>query len=348
MQVDFLIVGQGLAGSLLARSLRARGRRVAVVDDRWKSAASQVAAGLMTPLTGRRFTLTPDYPGLFARAGEVLGGLGVFHPVDVYRLFVDAEQRERGLQRASEVACQPFIRRITERPGEWQAELTDGQGGALMKGAWVDLPKLLADTRSQLAAEGALIEAAFEPADLVVTPEAVTWREVRAAGVVYCDGYKSAQRGPFAYLPWQPAKGEALDLVSDAPQPPFILNREGWALPLGEGRWRAGTNWEWAGLDETPTAAQKDKLINRFKGYFRRPVSVDVTGHLAGVRPCTADNRPFLGTHPAQPRVHLFNGLGPRGTVWAPTLAAVMADYLLGGKPVPEEVSIGRVGGFRE
>ena len=216
MQVDFLIVGQGLAGSLLARSLRAKGRRVAVVDDRWKSASSQVAAGLMTPLTGRRFTLTPDYPGLFARAGEVLGALGVFHPVDVYRLFVDAEQRERGLKRAADPTCQPFIRRISERRGELQPELTDEQGGALMKGAWVDLPKLLAETRAWLESEGALIEAAFDPAELSVTPEGVAWRQVQAQGVVYCDGYKSAQRGPFTYLPWQPAKGEALDLASDA------------------------------------------------------------------------------------------------------------------------------------
>ncbi len=344
MQVDFLIVGQGLAGSLLARSLRAKGRRVAVVDDRWKSASSRVAAGLMTPLTGRRFTLTPDYPGLFARAGEVLGALGVFHPVDVYRLFVDAEQRERGLKRAADPTCQPFIRRISERRGELQAELTDEQGGALMKGAWVDLPKLLAETRAWLESEGALIEAAFDPAELSVTPEGVAWRQVQAQGVVYCDGYKSAQRGPFTYLPWQPAKGEALDLASDAPQSPFILNREGWALPLGQGRWRAGTNWEWTGLDETPTPAQRDKFVGRFRGYFQVPVTVEVTGHLAGVRPCTADNRPFLGTHPAQPRCHLFNGLGPRGTVWAPTLAEVMADYLVDGKPIPEEVSIGRAG----
>ena len=66
MQVDFLIVGQGLAGSLLAKELLRRGRAVHVVDDRWKSSSSQVAAGLMTPLTGRRFTLTKDYPELFA------------------------------------------------------------------------------------------------------------------------------------------------------------------------------------------------------------------------------------------------------------------------------------------
>ena len=89
MQVDFLIVGQGLAGSLLAKELRRRGRSVHVVDDGWKSASSQVAAGLMTPLTGRRFTLTKDYPALFASAQARLTELGVFRPIQVYRMFVD-------------------------------------------------------------------------------------------------------------------------------------------------------------------------------------------------------------------------------------------------------------------
>jgi glycine/D-amino acid oxidase-like deaminating enzyme len=38
--------------------------------------------------------------------------------------------------------------------------------------------------------------------------------------------------------------------------------------------------------------------------------------------------------------MHLFNGLGPRGTVWAPILAEEMADYLVTGKPVRAEVSL--------
>ena len=342
MQVDFLIVGQGLAGSLLVKELLRRGRSVHVVDDCWKSSASQVAAGLMTPLTGRRFTLTPDYPGLFARAGEVLGALGVFHPVDVYRLFVDAEQRERGLKRAADPTCQPFIRRISERRGELQPELTDEQGGALMKGAWVDLPKLLADVRAELLADGSLTEAAFDPAEAVADDEGVTWRSLRAGAIVYCDGYKSAQRGPFKYLPWQPAKGEALTLRASVADKPYILNREGWALPQGQGVWRTGTNWQWDQLDETPTEPQKEKLIRRFRSYFGQEVSVEVTAHVAGVRPCTSDNHPFMGTHPQQARTHLFGGLGPRGTVWAPLMAEEMAAYLCEGTSLRPECNLSR------
>lgn len=342
MRVDFLIVGQGLAGSLLAQALRSRGQTVAVVDDGGKSSSSKVAAGLMTPLTGRRFTLTPAYPELFAFAERRLTELGVFRPLSVYRMFADEEQKAKGLKRAAMPAYAPFIAQVTATQGELDPGLTDTLGGVLMHGAWVDLRKLQADERERLQEAGCYFATHFDPAELAVESNGIRWQTVQARGVIYCDGYKSAQRGPFTYLPWQPAKGEALSLRSDAPQKPFILNREGWALPLGEGRWRTGTNWAWEGLDESPTELQKEKLLRRFRSYFGQAVDVEVTAHEAGVRPCTADNLPFLGTHPEQPRFHLFNGMGPRGTVWAPQLAEEMADFLVHGKPVRPECALSR------
>ena len=178
--------------------------------------------------------------------------------------------------------------------------------------------------------------------DALADANGVTWRTVRAGALIYCDGYKSALRGPFKYLPWQPAKGEALTLRSDIADKPFILNREGWALPLGQGVWRTGTNWQWDQLDETPTEPQKEKLIRRFRSYFGQEVSVEVTAHIAGVRPCTSDNHPFMGTHPRQPRTHLFGGLGPRGTVWAPLMADEMASYLCEGRALRKECDLAR------
>lgn len=342
MQVDFLIIGQGLAGSLLARALRQRGQKVLVVDDGWKSSSSQVAAGLMTPLTGRRFTLTPEYPELFAKAQEILSGLNVFRPIEVYRIFVDAEQRERGLKRSHSDTYRPFIKKISHHAGELDSRLTDEWGGALMSGAWVDLPQLLLELRRDLQANQMWREETFDPAEVKSDSQSIQWKDVTARGLIYCDGYKSAQRGPFTYLPWQPAKGEAITFRSPVPQTPFVLNREGWALPLGEGLWRAGTNWEWTTLNENPSEPQKEKLIRRFIGYFREPVSIEVTAHVAGVRPCTGDNYPLIGTHPHQPRTHLFNGMGPRGTVWAPALAEEMAEYLTKQTPLRDQCNLRR------
>jgi glycine/D-amino acid oxidase-like deaminating enzyme len=334
MQVDFIIIGQGLAGTLLARSLQQRNQKVIVVDNNWKNSASKVAAGLMTPLTGQRFTLTPEYPELFKTAESELSSLKVFRPTPVYRMFVDAEQRARGLKRAECDTCAPFIEKITEGVGQISTDWSDEFGGAMMHGAWVDLPKLLQESADQLKATQLLRAEEFNYADVVVTDDGVQWRDVSARGIVFCDGYRSALSGPFSYLPWQPAKGEAISFNSNAPDSSVVLNRQGWALPLGQGRWRAGTNWEWTGLNEIPTQVQSEKFQKRFKQYFKCEVSVEVTDHVAGVRPCTSDNHPFIGTHPEHLRLHLFNGMGPRGTIWAPTLAQEMADHLVEGKPV--------------
>lgn len=345
MEVDVLIVGQGMAGTLLARRLAPRAR-VAVVDP-GRPGASRVAAGLTTPLTGRRFSLTPDYPALQSRAAEVLGGLGVHRPVEVYRMFADAEQRASGLRRADCRTCAPYVARLTSGPGELDPELDDPHGGALLRGAWTDLPRLLDEGAAWLGER--LIRDEVAAGEVADGPDAVSWKGLRARAVVWCDGWRAALPGGlFAHLAWQPAKGEALDILSEAPDAGRVLNREGWALPLGGGRWRTGTNWSWDDLGEAPTPAQREKLLARFRGYFRRPVGAEVVRHLAGTRPCTRDNRPFLGRHPARPRHWLLNGLGPRGAVWAPSAADWLASALLDGAPIPPTCDLARTPAGRD
>jgi len=53
--IDYIIVGQGLAGSLLAYELMQEGKLVCIVDEHHLGAASAVAAGIINPITGRRF-----------------------------------------------------------------------------------------------------------------------------------------------------------------------------------------------------------------------------------------------------------------------------------------------------
>lgn len=52
--LDFIIVGQGIAGSCLAFELAERGAKIRVIDDSWRDAACLVAAGVINPITGQR------------------------------------------------------------------------------------------------------------------------------------------------------------------------------------------------------------------------------------------------------------------------------------------------------
>jgi glycine/D-amino acid oxidase-like deaminating enzyme len=54
------------------------------------------------------------------------------------------------------------------------------------------------------------------------------------------------------------------------------------------------------------------------------------------------DRRPFLGTHPDYLCLHIFNGLGTKGTSLGPFWGLHFVDYLLGKAALSAEVDIRR------
>ena len=59
---DFIIVGQGLAGTLLAHDLIEANKSVLIIDANLKASASRVAAGLINPISMKRCILAmPSY-----------------------------------------------------------------------------------------------------------------------------------------------------------------------------------------------------------------------------------------------------------------------------------------------
>ncbi|HXB33647.1 MAG TPA: FAD-dependent oxidoreductase, partial [Puia sp.] len=58
MRVDVLIIGQGICGTFLSRELDRAGLSYLVIDEKRPDSASLAAAGLVNPVTGRRFVKT--------------------------------------------------------------------------------------------------------------------------------------------------------------------------------------------------------------------------------------------------------------------------------------------------
>ena len=67
-RVDFVIVGQGLAGTTLAWQLLRRGRSVLVIDREGGVTSSRIAAGLITPVTGKRLAKSWRWEELYPAA----------------------------------------------------------------------------------------------------------------------------------------------------------------------------------------------------------------------------------------------------------------------------------------
>ena len=65
--VQTVIVGLGLAGATLALQLLRANRRICVISD-GQAGASSVAAGLITPITGKKLKVQADYNSLLNSA----------------------------------------------------------------------------------------------------------------------------------------------------------------------------------------------------------------------------------------------------------------------------------------
>ena len=106
-KLNILIVGQGLAGSLLGWRLLKAGHSVLIVDPGLEHTASRTAAGLINPITGKRLVKTehleeclPVAIRLYRQLGEFFGET-FWHAKQQVRLFQSDEECEQWEKRRS-------------------------------------------------------------------------------------------------------------------------------------------------------------------------------------------------------------------------------------------------------
>jgi len=354
MQVDFLIIGQGLAGSTLAVRLMNRGKSVLVVDRQDGGGSSRVAAGLVTPLTGKGMNPAwrqQEYLAdakAFYRALEKESGRKLYHKMPVVRVFSSEKEREKWSKKADEQ--QQWAHEIKEIKGPFH----DHHGGIEMpEGGWLDTLAFLHVVQDKLMDAGALRIDDFAERDVSFRDGKVLWKEVVANKVILCqgayglagvDGYD----GWFSGLAHRSAKGEILNVWVDGLDDSKRYHCNGWLAPREGGMWKAGSNYDWKNLNFLPTEEGKAEVLARLQTWIdlggEGEVPIEVIEHEAGVRPIIRNSMPLVGFHPAMPEVGFFNGLGSKGSLMAPAVAEHFAAHLCGECDLDEELSLANFG----
>jgi glycine oxidase len=344
LKIDTLIVGQGLAGSVLAWHLSEKGQRLLVVDRDEPHTSSKVAAGLVTPLAGARFNLPGgletrlDHARAFYWKHEEASGATFFHHRRIARLFQSEAER---------AAWNARLEKEGERYARFHAPLAIDEarfhaphGGFEMKeGGWLDVPAFLEYTRQALLERAAYAIGQVKSTDVVLEDEGIRWKNVSASRVVFCEGWRGNQNRFFDWIPMNAALGDILDLeMPELEEEGRIISRGGWLIPQGGGRFRAGSNYRHQFTSETPGESGKAEVLEKLGRITS--VAPRVVGHRAAVRPVIRRSQVFLGVHPAHRRVAFFNGLGSKGVLNAPWYAAQLAAHLLDGTPLPDDADL--------
>jgi glycine/D-amino acid oxidase-like deaminating enzyme len=347
---DYLLIGHGIAGAVLARELRGRGHRVLVYDEPRPDAASRVAAGLMNPVAGKRFALTwraletlPPAVAYYQALSQELGE-EFFQNAPILKVFGSVQEQQQMLARAAEGdPWQGFVELIETDPIGRPGLLAPHGGAWLRGGGHLRVEALLAALAEGGRAAGWLREETFSWEHLVSDGTGVGYApgQVRARHVVCCQGAAALATPHFGWLPLTPNQGAVLDVAVPGLSAAQVLNRGAYVVPGTEmGQFRVGATYRWQTFAEVPGDADQRELAGRLAALTALPFAV--VGERRGLRPAVRDRRPLLGRHPALPWLSLFGGFGSKGVSLAPRLAALLADYLDGRGELWPDVNLAR------
>lgn len=343
---DYLIVGQGLAGTLLGYRLETAGQSVVYLDHPEQTAATEVAAGIINPITGRRFVkswrideLLPVARELYQELEQLLNDRFYFE-LPLARTLFNRGDRNHWEVRSGEAGYATYM---DDHPdlGRY-ADLTHpafAYGGVRRAGR-VEIGRLVRAYRQRL--DNRFHPLGFDYQQLRFGEERFQYGDIRARRIVFCEGWRGRDNPWFGYLPFGGAKGEVLNVRLPGPIAEGMLKQHVFLVPQSDGTYWVGATNENRFTSDAPTPENAAYLAGRLQDLLTIPF--EQVDHRAAVRPTVKDRRPFLGEHPEHPGLFIFNGLGTKGASLGPLMSQWMTEFLLGGQSIPGEVDIERFG----
>lgn len=345
MKVDYIIVGQGLAGSVIAFKLIEQGKKVIVIDEEKESTSSKVAAGMCNPIVFKRITKSWMVDDVLQNAKEFyhhqeeLLKDQFYFDVPIYKLFGDEAEQELWKQKSNEPHLFDWLNHKIEFPFDKEKiEYPNGAAHVLQSG-FLQSEKWLTALKQYLIKQDAFLAASFNPIHLKFNDSGVEWNNYTAKQIIFCEGYQTKNNPYFNWLPFKLTKGEVLTVKFKNLKLDAAINKGIFVLPYGE-NYKLGATYNWSDLDEETTEGAKELLLNKAKKFIND--DIEVVEHKAGVRPTVSDRRPLIGLHPKNDKLAVFNGLGTKGVMLAPYFADKLVSLLLNANPLPEEVDISR------
>lgn len=342
-KVDYIIVGQGLAGTWLSHELIKRDKSIVVINHDTEATSSKKAAGLYNPITGRQMVKTWRADDFFPkleteyRELEKIIEAKFLYPIPIYRPFRTVSDQNDWQGKQSEAQYKNYLKEV-KTASLGLENIIDPNGGIIIDNCgFVDLPTLLNAYKNYLIHKGIYHEEMFEIAEMSESEEEVVYKNWSAKKVLFCEGPSISSL--WEELPFRPVRGEIIDIECDLASD-YVINQGVFMIPKN-GYFTVGSTYDHKNLTFQPQESGiqniQERLGKIFAGKYR------ILDKRAGVRPASHDRRPYIGFHKNFRTLSIFNGFGTKGVSLTPYFAKHFVDVLEGKTDLEKEANVERV-----
>ena len=238
MQVDYIVVGLGLAGLAFTSELEKNDKSFVVFEDSSQN-SSLVAGGMYNPVILKRFSPVWDAISQLDKAIPFYKYLEeklknkYDYKIDIYRIFKSVEEQNNWFVAADKPKLSPFMDTNLVAK-KYKGIVSDNGFGRISKTGRIDTISLLKDYKDYLSENNKLINDSFTYRDLTTVGEKVSYKNIEAKKVVFCEGYGIRKNPFFNYLSLSGTKGELITIHAPELDVDFLIKAAVFCFAFGK------------------------------------------------------------------------------------------------------------------
>ena len=342
--VDYIIVGCGLASIAFCEQLRAHNKTFVVFnDDSQKS--SIVAAGLYNPVILKRFSEVWNAKEQLALALPLYSkietelDIKIDYKLPILRRFTSIEEQNKWFTASDKPSLESYLSLQLIKNDNPEIDAPYGFGEVLHAGR-LDTEKLITNYKNLLKKDDCLEELSFVHNNIQFKDDAIHYENFKTKQIVFAEGFGVKHNPYFNTIPLTGSKGEILTIKAPNLKIKYAIKSSVFVIPLGDDLYNVGSTYNNDDKSNTPTESAKEELISKLKTFIK--CDFQVVNHIAGVRPTVKDRRPLVGRHPKHHNLYVLNGLGTRGVMIAPYVADKLFKFIEHNESLDAEIDVNR------
>ncbi len=342
--IDYIIVGNGLAGISFAEIAIQHGKSIYVFDND-SQPSSRVAGGLYNPVVLKRFSEVwkakeqidfafPLYHAIQSKLNVIFD-----YEIPILRKLYSIEEQNNWFQAADKPNLAPFLdSKLVKQT--YESISSPFQYGKVNHTGYLNISVLIEAYSTYLKTINSFSSEGFEYDTIEFLEHGIQYKNIKAKHIIFAEGFGLHTNPYFNDLPLDGTKGELLIIKAPDLQLDVVIKSSVFILPIGKDLYKVGATYDWSDKTNTPTEAGKQELLEKLSELIS--CDFEIVNHFAGVRPTVKDRRPLVGTHPIHLQLHVLNGLGTRGVMLGPYLANQLFQHIEENIPLEKEIDIVR------